>query len=205
VKKLWDFIIGRLLAGMIILIPIYLAILLLLKASQSLVALVKPLAKFIPDIVPFESDLAVLLALVMCFLVGLAVSSRWGQSLWEKIEAAIFQRVPGYELFRGLMQRLSGSARDQTWRPALAEIEEALVPAFIIEELSDGHLAVFVPSIPTPLAGAVYILVPERVHPLDVPFTKMLSTVTRWGSGSKELYAAMEKVTARESSAVKTP
>jgi len=204
VKKVWNFVMGRLLAGMIILIPIYLAILLLLKASQSLGALLKPLAKFIPDILPFETDLSLLLALVACFLVGLAVRTRWGQSLWEKIEAAIFQRVPGYELFRGLMQRLSGSARDQAWRPALAEIEDALVPAFIIEELNDGHLAVFVPSIPTPLAGAVYILVPERVHPLDVPFTKMLSTVSRWGSGSKDLYAAMEKAKPTESSAVKT-
>jgi hypothetical protein len=33
------------------------------------------------------------------------------------------------------------------------EIEEALVPAFIIEELDDGRFTVFVPSVPTPFAG----------------------------------------------------
>ena len=33
---------------------------------------------------------------------------------------------------------------------------------------------------------------PERVHPLDVPFTQALQSVSRWGSGSKELVAAME-------------
>ena len=32
-----------------------------------------------------------------------------------------------------------------------------VVPAFIIEELDDGRLTVFVPSVPTPLAGAVYV------------------------------------------------
>ena len=40
------------------------------------------------------------------------------------------------------------------WKPALVEIEEALVPAFIIEELEDQRVTVFVPSVPTPFAGA---------------------------------------------------
>jgi uncharacterized membrane protein len=71
-------------------------------------------------------------------------------------------------------------------------VEEAVVPAFIIEELGDGRFTVFVPSIPTPLAGAVYILSAERVHPLNVPFTQAIKTISRWGSGSKDLVAAME-------------
>jgi uncharacterized membrane protein len=79
------------------------------------------------------------------------------------------------------------------WQPALAEIEDALVPAFIIEELEDGRFTVFVPSIPTPLAGAVYVLSQDRVHPLDIPFTQAIQTVSRRGSGAKELVAAMNK------------
>ena len=77
------------------------------------------------------------------------------------------------------------------WKPALAEIEEALVPAFIIEEFEDGHFTVFVPSAPTPVSGSVYVLTPERVHLLDIPFTDAVKTLSRWGSGSKELVAAM--------------
>ena len=64
---------------------------------------------------------------------------------------------------------------------------------FIIEELEDGgRLTVFVPSVPTPLAGAVYILTADRVHPLNIPFTQAVKVISRWGSGSKELVAAME-------------
>ena len=74
----------------------------------------------------------------------------------------------------------------------VAEIEEALVPAFIIEELEDGRFTVFVPSVPTPLAGAVYILTSDRVHPLNVPFTQAIKAVSRWGEGAKDLAAAME-------------
>ena len=79
------------------------------------------------------------------------------------------------------------------------KIEDALVPAFIVEELDDGRFTVFVPSVPTPFAGAVYILSRERVHLVDIPFTQAIQSVSRWGAGSKELVAAMrgEKLSSR--------
>ena len=48
------------------------------------------------------------------------------------------------------------------WKPALAEIAGALVPAFIIEVFQDGRFTVFVPAAPTPFSGSVYILPAER-------------------------------------------
>ncbi len=42
------------------------------------------------------------------------------------------------------------------------------------------------------LAGVVYILSRERVHPLEVPFTQAIKAVSRWGSDSKDLVAAMQ-------------
>ena len=109
------------------------------------------------------------------------------------MEVAFFERLPGYGLLRSLTQRLAGNSDEEAWRPALVELEDALVPAFIIEELADGRFTIFVPSVPTPLAGAVYILAPERVHILDVPFTQAIQSISRWGSGSKDLVAAMRK------------
>jgi len=67
------------------------------------------------------------------------------------------------------------------------------VPAFVVEELDDGRFTVFVPSVPTPFAGAVYILNRERVHLINIPFTQAIQSVSRWGSGSKDLVAAMKK------------
>lgn len=186
------FFTGALINGLLVIVPLYLALLLLLKAMQSLVGLVRPLAALLPDWMPAEDLLALLAVLVLCFLVGVAVRTPIGRVARERIEKSLFQRIPGYAVFRGLAQQLSGESRDSAWKPALVEIEDALVPGFIIEELDDGQLTVFVPSIPTPLAGAVYILQRERVHPLDVPFTSALQVVSKWGSGSKALVAAMK-------------
>jgi uncharacterized membrane protein len=106
---------------------------------------------------------------------------------------SLLQGIPGNGLFRSLTQQLAGKTQDNAWKPALVEIEQALVPAFIIEEHEDGRFTIFLPSVPTPFTGAIYILSPDRVHPLDVPFTKAIKTVSQWGPGSKDLVVAMER------------
>ncbi|MBI3796716.1 MAG: DUF502 domain-containing protein [Deltaproteobacteria bacterium] len=191
-KPIWEFVKNTLVGGLLVVVPIYLAVLLLLKAMQSVAGLVRPVAKLLPAGIPAENLLSLLLVLSSCFLIGLAVRARTGRAIRERIEQSLFEKIPGYALIRSLTQRLAGESRENVWQPALAEIEEALVPAFIIEELEDGSFTVFVPSIPTPLAGAVYVLSRARVHPLDVPFTQALQTISRWGAGAKELVAAMK-------------
>ena len=191
-KSVCAFVVRSLVAGLLILVPLYLSVLLLLKAMQSVVGLVRPLARLLPEWVPAEHALSLFIVLLVCFLVGVAVRARAGRALQERMERSLFARMPGYDLLRSLTQRLAGRNDENVWQPALVEIEDALVPAFIIEELEDGRLTVFVPSVPTPLAGAVYILASERVHPVDVPFTEAIKSVSRWGSGSKALVAAMK-------------
>jgi uncharacterized membrane protein len=187
-------LVGRaLLRGFLIIVPIYLAILLLLKGMKSVMGLVRPIAQLLPDWIPADQALSLLIVLAICIVVGFAVQTRTGGVMRERVEKTFFERIPGYSLLRSLTQQVAGESRGSTWKPALVEIEEALVPAFIIEDFGDGRFAVFVPSIPTPLAGAVYILEQKRVHPLDVPFTQALQVVSRWGSGAKDLVAAMER------------
>lgn len=188
-----EFVTSTLVGGLLIVVPLYLAVLLLLKGMKSVAGLVRPLAALLPGWMPAEHLLSLILVLAFCFLVGLAVRTESGRAARERMEVALFGRLPGYGLLRSLTQRLAGDSEESTWMPALIDIEEALVPGFIIEALDDGRFTVFVPSVPTPLAGAVYVLSPERVHILDIPFTQAVKSISRWGSGSRELVAAMRK------------
>ncbi len=63
----------------------------------------------------------------------------------------------------------------------------------MVEEHADGSYTVFVPSVPTPAAGSVYILERARVHLVDVPFTQAVSVISKWGAGSRDLVAAMRR------------
>jgi len=192
-KQGLKFVTRTLLGGFLIVIPIYVAVLLLLRVMKSIVGLVQPVALLFPESVPAENFLSLLLVLMMCFLVGLVVRTRGGQAVRARMETSLFERIPGYTLIRSLTQQIAGTSNEKVWKPAFYESDEGLLPAFIIEELEDGRFTVFVPSIPTPLAGAVYIVERKRVHPLDVPFTEALKTISRWGSGSKDLVAAMDR------------
>ena len=154
-KSTREFVVNTLVSGLLVLVPIYLAVLLLLKAMQSVAGLVRPVAMLLPPSLPAENILSLLLVLSFCFLIGLAVRSSTGRAIRERMEKSLFERIPGYALIRSLTQRLAGESRESAWQPALVEIEEALVPAFIIEQA--------------------------------------IQTVSRWGSGSKELVAAMRK------------
>src|SRR5262249_45499534 len=191
-KQVFEFVVKSFVAGVLFVVPIYLAVLLLLKAMSSVKDLARPFATLLPAWLPAERLLSLALVLFVCFLIGVAIRTPAGHAVGERIERSLFERLPGYALIRSLTQRVAGKDDEKVWKPALAEIEEALVPAFIIEELADGRFTVFVPSVPTPLAGAGYGLSRERVHPLGIPFTQAVKTVSRWGSGAKELVAAMK-------------
>ena len=179
--------------GLLIVVPVYFAVLLLLKGMKSVANLVRPLAGLLPAWIPAEEFLSLLLVLAICVAIGASIDTRIGQRVRNWSEKTIFEKIPGYALIRSLTHQVAGQSRESTWKAALVEIEEALVPAFIIEELEDGRYTVFVPSIPTPFAGAVYVLDRQRVHPVDVPFTDAIRVVSRWGSGAKDLVAAMDR------------
>jgi uncharacterized membrane protein len=183
-----------LIGGVLVVVPLYLAILLLMKAASSLLGIVKPIAKLLPAWMPAANILAIALVLVVCFLVGAALLTPVGVSFRAQLHRAVLGRIPGYDLIRSLGERIAGrGSGDDTnnWKPALVEIEDALVPAFIVEHLPGGRFTVFVPSAPTPFGGAIYVLTATRVHPVDVPFTHAIKTISHWGVGTGAMVAAM--------------
>lgn len=192
-KKMLAFVGRTVLAGLLVVIPIYLAILLLLKGMQSVGKLVRPFTMILPESLPVQQLLSLLVVLAICFVIGLALRARRGMMIRDRMEKAIFQKIPGYATFRNLTRQMAGVTGQTVWKPALVEMEEGLVLAFIVEEFEDGRYTVFVPSIPTPFAGAVYVFEARRVHPVDVPFSDALRAVSQWGAGAKALVAAMER------------
>jgi len=78
-KQSLVFVVKALLGGLLIVVPIYLALLLLLKGMKSVVTLVQPFALLLPDWFPAEKALSLLLVLMICFLIGVAVKTRTGR------------------------------------------------------------------------------------------------------------------------------
>jgi uncharacterized membrane protein len=192
-RALAEFTKTTLIGGVLIILPIYIAILLLAKAIKGLLGLLEPVAGSLPAGVEFRQVATIILLIALCFIVGLVVRTGPGLGAKNAFEQAVLEKLPGYSFFRGLTSRLAGRSEEHKLEPALVEIEDALVPALIVEKLENGSFTVLVPSVPTPMAGSIYILPPDRVHPVDLPLTTAISVFSKWGTGAGEFVRAMEE------------
>jgi uncharacterized membrane protein len=191
-KALAGFLKTTLIGGLLVVVPTYFSALLLAKAFAGLVALLAPLTSLLPDQLHHFRQLAAIALLVLaCFLLGLLARTAPGHRLVEAFERHVLERIPGYSLLRGITRRVSGLGDDAMFQPVLVEIEEALTPAFIVEELDDDRFVVLVPSVPTPAAGSLFILPRARVHWVDAPVAQVAAVIARWGWGTGKLVKAM--------------
>src|SRR6187402_3069284 len=115
-----------LVGGLLVVLPIYLSILLLAKTLSGILALLSPVTAAIPAGAQFKQVLALLI-----------VRTSAGLRAKNALERSVLEKIPGYSLVRGLASRLGGDESEGTFQPALVEIEDALAPGFIIEELED--------------------------------------------------------------------
>jgi uncharacterized membrane protein len=194
VKQFREFLTTALVSGVLIVVPSYLAILLALRGMKSLGRLARPLASLFTAgfSQTAETALAFLMMLIICLAIGVAVQSRLGRAVRERIETSVLEKIPAYSLVRDLTRQLAGHGHESAWRPALAEMGGGLMLAFIIEELADGRYTVFVPSVPSPVRGSVYVMARERVRPLNASFAQTAHTLSRWGSGFGDIVAGLE-------------
>ena len=76
-----EFITSTLVGGLMFVVPVYLAVLLLLKGMKSVGTLVRPLTVLLPAWIPAERLLSLLLVLTVCFIVGFALLTGWFASV----------------------------------------------------------------------------------------------------------------------------
>jgi uncharacterized membrane protein len=179
--------------GLLIVFPAWLASLLFLKVLLHLRGLVKPITVAMPEGVNHPMPWSILAFILTCFAVGLLFHTAIGKLAGRAIEQTIFRKIPGYSSLRNIANQVADFESEEGFKPALIEIEDGcLTPAFLIETHDCGRSTVFIPSVPTPLAGSILIIPSERVHPVDVPVPTMMKCISKWGTGSSQILAAMK-------------
>ncbi len=193
-KRLLELLKSAFVTGLLVVLPAWLAVLLLIQLLLKLGVLVKPIASQMPDGVNHPQLVALAVFIVICLAVGLLVHTAVGRLIGRTLGDNVFNRVPGYQPLRNIARQFSDMNANDGFKPALIDVEDGcLAPAFLIDAHDNGLSTVFMPSVPTPMAGSVFIMPSGRVHPIDVPVTTMMACISKWGSGSAELLAALEK------------
>jgi uncharacterized membrane protein len=191
-KHSLKFLKSALVAGLLIVLPAWLSLLLLLQLLVKLGVLVKPLAAQMPTGINHPQIIAAIVFILLCLSIGMLGHTSVGRFVGKTLCEGVFNRVPGYQSLRNIARQFDDMDARDGFKPALIEVEDGcLAPAFLIDIHADGNSTVFMPSVPTPMAGSIFIMPSRRVHPIDVPVTTMMKCISKWGTGSAELLAGL--------------
>ena len=188
-----SFLRRTILGGLFVVLPVTLIAILLARAVSWLRGVFEPFAAVLPFEAWFPGMWAVVALVGLSFVAGLALRVRPVRDLVRAGRDWLTERFPFLGFLRGFEAVLLKGSGDKPIKAALAEIEEALVPAIVVEELADGRYVVFVPAVPSPVQGALYILARERVHLVDASIGQVVRCVTHWGVGSAALVKSMRE------------
>src|SRR5687768_13326417 len=132
-----EFIKTTLLSGLLVILPLGLVAVVVLKIVDMIEPLVMPLIELLPHHFRFPTLIATLLLFAVCLVAGLLAQTRAGRVAGTSLESAILNRIPGYSMVRSITRRIGNLEESEKYAPALVEIEDALVPAFVVEEHVD--------------------------------------------------------------------
>jgi uncharacterized membrane protein len=189
-KSLAAFTRTTLVGGVLVILPAYLAVLLLAKGLGGLLGLLAPVAAQLPAAVELREAIAALLLIAVCFVTGLLVRTGPGLRAVDSFQHAILERIPGYTTLRSLVQRLSGETDNVSFQPALVQMDDGVALGFIVEVVDAARVVMLFPSVPTPAAGNLLVIEVARVQPVDVPFTTVFQVFAKWGAGTAAIVRA---------------
>ena len=130
--------------------------------------------------------------LLLCFLLGALVTSKFGASVFDKVQSAFGHVIPGYDVVTNLMRGVAGG--ENAYPPVLVSLfaPGSSVLGFIMEDSGGPFLTVFVPSTPVATVGTLHIVERGRVQMLDASSKDAAECVTQWGIGMTALLEPAE-------------
>lgn len=133
--------------------------------------------------------LALMIIMLVCFLIGVAIKTRWGHFTHNSLEDYVLRYAPGYSLIKETVMIFLGRKTPPFSKVALVRIfaTPTLMTALITDEHPDGSFTVFVPTAPNPTSGNIYHLKQENVFLVDVPVEEAIRSILGCGAGSTRM------------------
>jgi len=193
--KLGPFVVSTTIAGVLLLIPVALLGAVFFFAYDILVDLARtsgldlPFSEFVDGLI---IGLGALVAVILlCFFSGLVLRTSVGSAVETRYDRLLEKYLPVVGMLRNLLMQIVGS-NEEVLKLKPAEVAlyggDSRQYALIVEELPDGRVVVFVPSVPAATLGQLHVVQMDDVTILDAPVQDLLNAVTQWGAGASLIY-----------------
>ncbi len=194
-KKLLPFLVSTTIAGVLLLIPVALLGALFFFAYDLMVDLARATGLDLPFNEFFDGLIiglgALLALLLLCFFIGLVLRTSIGNVLESRYDSLLEKYLPVVGMLRNLIMQLVGGSDDVLkLKPAEVALygSNSRQYALVVEELPDGRVVVFVPTVPAATLGQLHLVPMDDVTLLDAPVQDLLNAVTQWGAGASLIY-----------------
>lgn len=191
--KFSNFLRTSLMGGFLVVLPMVILFIVFRWIFGFLFDLISPVTRLIMITGTIHEIVAGLLALIIillvCFLIGIAIKTRWGHFTHHSLEDYVLRYAPGYSLIKETVMIFLGRKTPPFSKVALVRIfaTPTLMTALVTDEHPDGSFTVFVPTAPNPTSGNIYHLTPENVFLVDVPVEEAIRSILGCGAGSTRM------------------
>jgi uncharacterized membrane protein len=177
------------LGALLVVVPVGIAGWVLWQMVSILRGLFEPVAQHLP----FDSTgikvavivASLLLLLLVCYFTGLFVRTAFGARLKRWLERRWLDRIPGYKIIRRIISRYLGDETETAFRPVLVDLYGAgtWMVGFLVEELANGMVSVFIPSVPAVTLGQLHMVPASRITALSAPMKAVAESLAMYGEG----------------------
>lgn len=190
--SVFGFIKATAIGGVFVLAPIVVLVILVAKVVSFLYDMIRPWTSYLPVHNLAGAALALLLGIVallgVCFLAGLLAHTTLAAWATRTIESAIVSALPGYALIKSMGEGIAGLGDKSRRRGVLVRRDDHSRIGVLMDELDDGRCLVFVPGVPSPWSGQLYVVTRDRLEEIDAPLHDIMDLLQRLGIGAPKVF-----------------
>jgi len=193
-KSTTKFLKTTIVGGLVVLLPLVLFYLVVSFLFYSVSGIVKPLLGLTDAYHAFRFPILVdlfafLFLVVLCFLIGLLVSTPFGQRWINRAERKILFKLPYYGTLREAVHQLLGNSNMNLFKVVLVDLynNDTLATGFLTDESDGDYVTVFIPTGPNPTNGFIYHVKLNQIRHVDVKTEEAMRSIIGVGTGSSKL------------------
>ncbi|MFZ4427160.1 MAG: DUF502 domain-containing protein [Saprospiraceae bacterium] len=190
-----SFLFTAIIGGLVVILPVTLLIWLLRSAVVLIAGFLNPVKSLLQ--LPEEwagwlVDLgAFFIAILFFFLIGVIMQTRVGRLFFRELEERLLAPLPLYTVLRDVVQQITGYGKRTPFRDVvLADVysNPTRMLGFVVDELPDDYLSLFVPTGPNPTNGFIFFCHKSQVTYLNVRPEDAVRVVIGVGTGAAALF-----------------
>jgi uncharacterized membrane protein len=194
-----EFFKTTIIGGAVFLLPVALVLFILSYALRLAKGIAEPLSKILRldqlgevASVSIVTVLSIVVLVLVSFAAGFVARTRIGRRFTQWSENSLLGNLPQYQLMKNMAEGLAQIESASGLKPVLVSTGDGWQIGYLLEQLENDWVSVFLPQSPTPMSGNVMYLTAERVRPLAITMVQAISIVKAMGVGSGALLRGVD-------------